>query len=385
MNLYLSSFLTFFKVGAFTLGGGYAMIPLIEREVVDKKKWLNRQEFIDQIAVAQSVPGVFAVNMAIFVGYKLRGVKGSIATTLGTILPSFIIILLIALFFFSFKDNEWVIKIFKGIRPAVVALIAIPVLTTARTAGITYKTVMIPIVTALLIWLLNVSPVYIVIVAALAGVLWQRHKAPKGGKKSITKQGKGSRVPLRDKTLSFWGLAVPLPLWGLGKLFFSFFKIGLFGFGGGYAMLSLIQHEVVESHGWLTSAEFTDLVAISQMTPGPIGINTATFVGYTAGGILGSAVATIALVLPSFAIMLTICKLFERFRANSYIEAAFRALRLVVVGLIASAALMLLTPDNFVDYTSVIILVVAFFATWKFKLNPILTIIAAGVFGVFFY
>ncbi len=176
MNIYLSSFWTFFKVGAFTLGGGYAMIPLIEKEVVDKKQWIARNDFVDLIAVSQSVPGVLAVNMAIFVGYKLNGVKGSIVTALGTILPSFITILAIAMFFVDFKDNETVIKVFKGIRPAVVALIAVPVLTTAKTAGITYKTVAFPIVTALLIWLLHVSPVYIVIVAASAGVLYQLYK-----------------------------------------------------------------------------------------------------------------------------------------------------------------------------------------------------------------
>jgi len=176
MNLYLNSFLTFFKVGAFTLGGGYAMIPLVEKEVVDKKQWLDRKSFLDLIAVAQSVPGVFAVNMAIFVGYKLKGVKGSIITALGTILPSFITILAIAIFLYGFKDNELIIRIFNGIRPAVVALIAVPVLTTAKTAGITYKTVVIPVVTALLIWLLNVSPVYIVIAAIIAGVGYQLYK-----------------------------------------------------------------------------------------------------------------------------------------------------------------------------------------------------------------
>ncbi len=176
MNLYFHSFFTFFKVGSFTLGGGYAMIPLIEKEVVDKKRWLDKTSFIDLIAVAQSVPGVFAVNMAIFVGYKLKGVKGSIVTALGTILPSFITILTIALFFYAFKDNELVIKIFKGIRPAVVALIAVPVITTAKTAGLTYKTVVIPIVTALLIWLLNVSPVYIVLVAIITGIIYQLYR-----------------------------------------------------------------------------------------------------------------------------------------------------------------------------------------------------------------
>ncbi len=170
------------------------------------------------------------------------------------------------------------------------------------------------------------------------------------------------------------------------QLFYTFFKIGLFGFGGGYAMLSLIQHEIVEVHGWLTAPEFTDIVAISQTTPGPIGINAATFVGYTAtGNVWGAALATFALCLPSFIIMITIAKLYRKFRSNIYIDAAFKALRMVVVGLIASAALMLATPDNFVDFTSIIILVIAFLATWKFKINPIVTIVLAGIFGALYY
>ncbi len=176
MNIYLSSFLTFLKIGAFTLGGGYAMIPLIEKEVVNKKRWLHREEFLDMIATAQSVPGVFAVNMAIFTGYRLKGCKGSIVTALGVILPSFITILAIVMFFVNFKDNETVIKVFKGIRPAVVALIAVPVLTTAKSAGITYKTVVIPMITAILVWLCNVSPIYIVVVAIAAGLIYQLTK-----------------------------------------------------------------------------------------------------------------------------------------------------------------------------------------------------------------
>jgi len=168
------------------------------------------------------------------------------------------------------------------------------------------------------------------------------------------------------------------------QLFITFFKIGLFGFGGGYGMLSLIQYEIVEGHGWLTTAEFTDIVAVSQISPGPIGINAATFVGYAASGsVWGATIATIALCLPSFIIMLIICKLFSLFRANPYFNAIFKVLRLVVVGLIASAALILVTPESFSDYKSVIIFVVAFFATWNLKLHPILTIVVAGAFGAF--
>jgi chromate transporter len=172
MNIYLDVFLTFSKIGAFTLGGGYAMLPLIEREVVDNKHWLQKEEFLDVIAVAQSLPGVMAVNTSIFIGYRLKGVLGSIVSLLATVLPSFVIILLIAMFFTHFKDNAVVAAIFKGIRPAVVALIAVPVFTTAKSAGITWKTVVIPIIAAILISFLGVSPIWIVLVAGLGGLIY---------------------------------------------------------------------------------------------------------------------------------------------------------------------------------------------------------------------
>jgi chromate transporter len=129
--MYWTLFITFVRIGAFTIGGGYAMLPLIQREVVDRG-WMSKEEFIDLFAVAQSLPGVFAVNISIFVGYKLKKLTGSVICALGTILPSFLIILAIALFFTQFRENEWVEKAFKGLRPAVVALIAVPVITTAR-------------------------------------------------------------------------------------------------------------------------------------------------------------------------------------------------------------------------------------------------------------
>jgi chromate transporter len=175
-NLYWESFSTFFRIGLFTLGGGYAMIPLIEEEVVNKKQWVSKEEMLDLIAIAQSCPGVFAINIAIFIGYKLRKLRGAIATTIGTALPSFLIILAIAVFFSQFKDNRYVAAIFRGIRPAVVALIAVPTFRLGQRAQLNRYTIWIPVVCALAIWALGVSPIYIIIVAALAGYLYGRLK-----------------------------------------------------------------------------------------------------------------------------------------------------------------------------------------------------------------
>ena len=178
VNIYWDSFKTFFKIGIFTLGGGYVMIPLIEEEVVNKKQWVSKDEMLDLIAIAQSCPGVFAINIATFIGYKLRKTKGAIATTVGTALPSFLIILAIAIFFSQFKENKVVAAIFRGIRPAVVALIAVPTFRLGQRANLNKFTIWIPVVCALAIWALGVSPIYIIIIAGLAGYLYGMYIKP---------------------------------------------------------------------------------------------------------------------------------------------------------------------------------------------------------------
>ena len=190
------------------------------------------------------------------------------------------------------------------------------------------------------------------------------------------------------------------------QLFLSFFKIGLFGFGGGLAILSLIQHEV-EAHAWMSQQEFVDIVAISQVTPGPIGINCATYVGYTATGtVWGSLLTTFAIILPSLIIMLAICRLYfflsTRFRTNPYFQNTLRMLRFAVIGLIAAAALLLITPDSFIDWKSWLFFAVVFILTILPELtkgiknkgvqqllsslsHPILLIILAGIAGYVVY
>ena len=191
-------------------------------------------------------------------------------------------------------------------------------------------------------------------------------------------------------------------------LFITFFKIGLFGFGGGYGMLSLIQHETVERAHWLSTAEFTDIVAISQMTPGPVGINCATYVGYDvvtatgAGhlmGIVGSLTATLAITLPSFFIVLLLVRFYTKVKGSPMFEGVMSVIRPAVVGLIGAAALILIfkvdwsgnvpsmhiVEENFPDWKSWLLFAAAFLASFKFKVNPILLIILSGVLGLLLY
>lgn len=181
------------------------------------------------------------------------------------------------------------------------------------------------------------------------------------------------------------------------QLFVSYLKIGFFGFGGGYAMLSLIQNEVVVQHAWMTNAEFADIVAVSQITPGPIAINSATYVGYTVGaqagnawcGILGAALATFAVCLPSLTLMLLITRFFLRLKQNPIVEGAMKGMRPVVIGMIAAAALLLIFPrdpadNSFIDGWSWLLFGAVFAATLR-RINPILLIVASAGAGIAIY
>lgn len=180
-NIYGKLFMSFLRIGAFTFGGGWAMISLIEREVVEKRGWIPREEFLDLLAVSQSLPGILAVNISVAVGDRLRGMKGSVAAALGTIMPCFLIILTIAIFLTPdlIQNNRVVSAIFRGIRPAVVALIVAPVITSGRAARIGWKTVWIPVVVALLIWSkwpVVSNPILWIVLGGICGYIWLKRQ-----------------------------------------------------------------------------------------------------------------------------------------------------------------------------------------------------------------
>ncbi|HSL87176.1 MAG TPA: chromate transporter [Bacteroidales bacterium] len=171
MKLLFEMFISFFKIGAFTIGGGYAMLPLIQREVVKKKKWINEEDFLDMVVVSQSAPGPLAVNISVFTGYKVKGIPGLISTVLGATLPSFLIIILVASIFIGIESNPIVESIFKGIRPAVVALIAVPVIKLGVAAKVNRKNFILPASVAILVAFLHVNPIYVILTLIALGMI----------------------------------------------------------------------------------------------------------------------------------------------------------------------------------------------------------------------
>ncbi|SEF68821.1 chromate transporter [Caloramator fervidus] len=163
-------FKTFFKIGAFTLGGGYAMLPLIEKEVVEKKGWIDEEEFLDLVALAQASPGPIAVNTAVFVGYRLMGIKGVLVSTLGSILPSFFIILIIASYFTEMKSSYIIERIFMGIRPAVAGMVLASVFRMGRNVILNFKKLVFVIVISISVWMYKITPIYIILLSILLGL-----------------------------------------------------------------------------------------------------------------------------------------------------------------------------------------------------------------------
>ncbi len=172
MRVYCDLFLAFFRIGLFTLGGGYAMLPLIEREVVDNKRWIGGEDFLNVLAIAQSLPGPIAVNTAVFVGYQIRGLAGAVVATLGTVMPSFLCMAIIASFFAGLRDNPTVAAVFTGIRPAVAALVAASLWSLGKKAKLTPYSGALALAAALAVWLGGTSPAWIVLALALAGAMF---------------------------------------------------------------------------------------------------------------------------------------------------------------------------------------------------------------------
>ncbi|MFC0320890.1 MULTISPECIES: chromate transporter [Olivibacter] len=173
--MFFKLFVTFTRIGLFTIGGGYAVIPLIERDIVSRG-WLSKEEFYELLSITESLPGVFATNIAALVGYKINGLKGGAIAALGTIVAPFAIIIMIAAFFSRFQENIWVTKAFKALRPAVVALIVAPCFSAIKANKLTYKTAIIPIVALLIMWQGHVSPIFIVIFGCIAGIIYNIFK-----------------------------------------------------------------------------------------------------------------------------------------------------------------------------------------------------------------
>jgi chromate transporter len=326
-------FIAFFRLGL-TAFGGPAMVAHIRELATRSNQWLDENDFKNGVALCQSIPGATAMQTAAYVGLRVRGISGALAAYIGFGLPAFILMLILSVLYTRFNGLPKFISLFNGLQVIVVAIIINAAYSFGRNVANNYRSVMIALLSAILLWL-GISPFMVIIVAGILGV-------------AIYRVSISNTSVYYDKEKIQWnatqiiGLLVTFLICFTGLYFLSailfnlaavMLKIDLFAFGGGFASLPLMLHEIVINRGWLDSKTFMDGIALGQITPGPI-IITATFVGYLVYGIPGALVATIAIFTPSFFMVITVTPFFDRLKNSIYFMKAIDGIFASFVGLL---------------------------------------------------
>lgn len=430
-----------FKVGLCTFGGGIAMLPILERELAEKRNWTNSTELLDWFAIGQSTPGIIAVNVATFIGEKRAGIIGAIVATAGMVSPSVIIITIIAKFISTFSSIGWVQSALLGINVAVAALLTNAVWKFAKKSVKNMHTFMLFLLAFVAIYFFKVSTVWIIIASVLIGVYGAGIQGEYSLKpviaftailvvlvsgyflarnvQKISKNDQETQVQTEETILEQSELLpaehaelLPADESGMARtpgehvraipiltLFLIFFYVGLVTIGGGLVSITIMQQVIVEKYALISLDMFYNMVAISESTPGPIGINMATYIGTELYGIGGGIITTCGQVLPSLICILIIAKCFSRFADRAGVKAAFSTLRPAVTGVIAVAAVnvfvlaVLSVPESLSSLADAqtwrtilhipqfLFYIAGTVVLFKTKLHPIFLVCAGGLFG----
>ena len=393
-NSLSSLFWIFFKIACTSFGGFMAMISVTESVVVERKKLMSHHDMLDGISLASILPGPVAVNLVVYVGYRLRGGIGALVSALGAVLPSFFFILVLSFAYFRWGEVPAVNKLFMGFIPAVTAIIVSAAWNMSRKSIASWREALITVASA--VALLTIGGFYITLaIIGCAGVIgWLWFRDAKDAGIEPVQAGKDMDKPLKAKSKKkidvnalFLGSAplTTLPLWQfdpsiLLKIFVVFAGMSLMLFGGGYVFIPLIQEIVVNGHGWVTHQEFVDAIAMGQITPGPI-LVSAAFIGLKVAGLAGAVVAIVGIYLPSALLMVGSTHMLERIKRSLVIKAAQRGVRPAVIGMIAAAAYTVgwTAPHHWV---SVMIFGVALIALMRLRIDVVWVIPTSGLVGL---
>jgi chromate transporter len=332
-----SLFLSFLRLGA-TAFGGPAMIDYIRRMVVEQKRWLDDASFRDGVAFCQTVPGSISMQSAAYVGLRVRGVPGAAVCFLGFALPAFLVMLILSALYLQTKDLPVIIAAFSGLQAIIVSIVAYAALNFGRASIKNWKAAVITVLAGILFGF-GVSPFLVIILAAATGVVLYL-KQPGTLVSPSTKQITTTRPTLIIVAGVVLGFAILfLANRGLFNLSALMFRVNLMAFGGGFACIPLMFNEVVNVNSWMDGPTFLNGIALGQVTPGPI-IITATFIGYLLYGFFGAAIATLAIFLPSFLMVVGIAPYFDKLRAFSYFGKAVSGILSSFVGLLAAMTVL---------------------------------------------
>jgi chromate transporter len=326
-------FFSFFRLGL-TAFGGPAMVAHIRELSTERNQWLDKNDFKNGVSLCQSIPGATAIQTAAYVGLKVRGISGALAAYIGFGLPAFIFMLILSVLYAQFNGLPKFISLFKGLQVIVVAIIFNATYLFGKDIANNYKSILIALLAAASFWF-GLSPFIVIIISGILGMALLKESASRNIINAQTKETPWGAKQIIGLLVTFLICFIGLYLLStsLFNLAVVMLKIDLFAFGGGFASLPLMLHEIVNNRGWLDSKTFMDGIALGQITPGPI-IITATFVGYMIYGFLGALVATIAIFTPSFFMVITVAPFFDRLKNSTYFTKAIDGIFASFVGLL---------------------------------------------------
>lgn len=392
-------FFVFLKIGSTSWGGFMSLIAVIQKQLTERDKKINNETLAEAISLASVLPGPIAVNVVAYLGYKLKGWKGALISIAAIVLPSFIFMMLISGMYLRYGNIPALRGFFTGVMPAVAAIIISVAVGMAKKNITDLYQVLIATAAGVIVFLSKsyFSTLLILTGGGLIGYLLYRNK--KGLLKTGDIKTGETIAPIpgrRNTTVIIAAILFILMVLSFClkagffnnlniqyKIFSTFFSISVTQFGGGYVIIPSLQKAIVSSSAWLTNKEFTDAIAMSQVTPGPIFI-IATFIGYKLAGFAGALNATISVFLPA-AVLIVLCShYFNRIRESIFITAAFKGIRPVIIGMIFSAAVTILTGIEFSTGSAAIFLVSLIAVVWK-NLSPVYLVPLAGIIGVFVF
>jgi chromate transporter len=357
----------FLKIGTIGFGGGMAVIALMEDEFVQKTKVIPAEEFLHGVGLAQ-ILGPFAVNTAFFVGYRLHGLTGAAAATVAFLLPSVSMVVLLSFLYFQYHTIPALEGVLRGVGPVVIALILAAAWSMGRKAISGWPAAAL-FTAGILTGILKVNAVWVLLAAGALGVLLGRkHLVPSGVKENPDEKRKLNLKRLPSIVPPILPIGAVTSTASLGAVGFTFLKVGMVFFGGGFILIPILNHRIVEQLHWLSPREFLDGVAISNLTPGPIAV-LATFTGFHLHGVSGALLATVALFTPAVLLMALISVGYERLRSLSRVQDFLSGVGPTVVGLVASAALIL-WPSAITSWRALLVGTLALVLLVRFKWHP---------------
>lgn len=349
------------------------MLAMIRENLVRKKRWISDEELSVAVAMGQMLPGPFVPNYVQYIGFRLRGLKGAIVSGVAFLLPCFSLMVLLSFLYFRFSMIPGLQSVFKGVGPAVTALILWATFEIGKTSLKDWRGIIIGVFAFLCLMLKNDVLLTILACGLLGMAFYSRFR-------NITPLC--VLLPFLNSAVCNFSHGWTRMFISMGKnleLGYIFFKIGAIIFGGGFAAIPFIKNEVVELRHWLTAKEFIDGVALGQITPGPVAI-TATFVGYKVSGIIGAIIATVAIFLPSFLMLIGLLHIYERIKEHSLVVSFLKGVRPAIVGMLLSAGLFI-ARNAIIDVKSGLLALLGLLVLWRFRLDPIWLILAGGVLG----